>query len=96
MIEPWCGSFWQVPPIRGLQEEIARLRTKQIAAENMAALMGMTCEDSEQYKKRALRLRILVRKLAILPYLEVDKGTNREQGETQEIAGQFAENGRVL
>jgi hypothetical protein len=52
--------------IHSLKAEIAKLRTQQIAAENVAAGMGPTSEDSEQYKERALRLRILVRKLAIL------------------------------
>jgi hypothetical protein len=52
--------------IHSLKAEIATLRTQQIAAENGAGIMGLTSEDSEQYKERALRLRILVRKLAIL------------------------------
>jgi hypothetical protein len=51
--------------IRRLREKIGRLK-EQTATENMATLMGMTSEDSEQYKKRHTRIRNLTKKLGAL------------------------------
>jgi hypothetical protein len=52
--------------IRRLTEKISRLKERQTAAENIAAVMGMTSADSEQYKERHIRIRNLTRKLAAL------------------------------
>jgi len=49
-----------------LQQEIVRLRTEQIAAELIATHVGMTPVDSEQYKMRHFRIRVLTKRLAML------------------------------
>jgi hypothetical protein len=52
--------------IQRLREKIGRLKEQQTSTENMATLMGMTSEDSEQYKKRHTRIRNLTKKLGAL------------------------------
>jgi hypothetical protein len=52
--------------MRRLNEKIRRLEEQQTAAENMAALVGMTSEDSEQYKERHIRIGDLTKKLGTL------------------------------
>jgi len=59
--------------IQILQQEIVRLQAEQIAAELIATGMGMTPVDSEQYKMRHFRIRVLSKRLAML---------NRKQGDT--------------
>ena len=78
--------------IQRLEEEITRLTGQQIAAEKIAALMGMTIEDSVQYKERHSRIKRLTKKLAV-PHRE--QGAHDEQKQTQEIAGQGAETGQA-
>ena len=71
--------------IQFLQREIARLRAEQAAAENIATHVGMTHEDSEQYRMRHFRIRVLTKRLAML------EGAHHEQKQTQETARQSAE-----
>ena len=71
--------------IQFLRQEIARLRTEQAAAEIIATRVGMTPEDSEQYKMRHFRIRVLAKRLAML------EGAHHEQKQTQETARQSAE-----
>jgi hypothetical protein len=52
--------------IQRLNEEISTLAEQQAAAEKMAALVGMTIDDSEQYKRRHSRIKKLTQKLAAL------------------------------
>lgn len=52
--------------IQRLREKISRLKEQQTAAENFATLMGMTSEDSEQYKKRHVQIKNLTKKLGAL------------------------------
>jgi len=49
-----------------LQQEIGRLQAEQIAADLIATHMGMTPLDSEQYKMRHFRIRVLTKRLAML------------------------------
>ena len=49
--------------INRLREKVRRLMEQQTAAENMATLIGMTSEDSEQYKKRHMQIKNLTKKL---------------------------------
>jgi predicted RNase H-like nuclease (RuvC/YqgF family) len=57
-------------PIQGaiqrLKEEIRRLSEQQSAAEKIAALVGMTTQDSRQYKERHSQIRRLAKELADL------------------------------
>jgi hypothetical protein len=46
-------------------QEVGRLSEKQTAAEKMAALVGMTTDDSEQYKERHKRIKKLTKELAL-------------------------------
>ena len=46
-----------------LKDKIRRLREQQAAAESMAATIGMTTEDSVQYKKRDTLIKNLTTKL---------------------------------
>lgn len=50
--------------IQPLKEKINKLREQQIAADRMPSLMGMTSEDSEQYKERHSRIKKLSKALA--------------------------------
>jgi hypothetical protein len=52
--------------VRRLCEEIAELRGLQAAAQNRAAINGMTAHESSQYKERHRRLKELLRELATL------------------------------
>jgi hypothetical protein len=78
--------------IQRLKEEVTRLKGQQIAAEKIATLVGMTMEDSMQYKERHSRIKMLMKKLAVL---DREQGAHDEQKETQEIAGQGAETGQA-
>jgi hypothetical protein len=49
-----------------LQQEIVRLQAEQIVAELIATHQGMTPVDSEQYKMRHFRIRVLTKRLAML------------------------------
>ena len=49
-----------------LQQEIVRLQSEQIAAELTATHVGMTPVESEQYKMRHFRIRVLTKRLALL------------------------------
>jgi hypothetical protein len=69
--------------IQRVKEEIGRLSEQQTAAEKMAALVGMTTDDSRQYKERHSRIKSLTRELA---ELGGEQGAHHEQKETQEIA----------
>lgn len=73
-----------------LEDEMGRLREQQIAAEKRAGLVGMTIEDSRQYKDRHHRIRRLMRKLAAL---DGKQEARHEHKETQEVARQSAEGG---
>jgi hypothetical protein len=66
-----------------LKEEIRRLREQQTAAEKIAALVGMTTDDSRQYRERHSRIKRLTRELAVL---DSEQGVHHEQKEAQEIA----------
>ena len=59
-----------------LQQEIVRLRKEQVAAELIATRAGMTPVDSEQYKMRHFRIRVLTKRLAML---------NRKQADTDAL-----------
>ena len=62
-----------------LQQEIVRLRKEQIAAELIGTDVGMTPLDSEQYKMRHFRIRVLTKRLAILNRKQADTdGTIKE------------------
>jgi hypothetical protein len=52
--------------VRRLSEEIAELHRLQAAAQNTAAINGMTADESTQYKERHRRLKELLRELATL------------------------------
>ena len=69
--------------IQRLKGEIRRLSEQQAAAEKVAALVGMTTDDSRQYKERHSRIKRLTRELA---ELGSEQGTHHEQKEAQEIA----------
>ena len=56
-----------------LQQEIVRLRKEQIVAELIGTRVGMTPVESEQYKMRHFRIRVLTKRLAML---------NRKQADT--------------
>ena len=84
-VEPQKGQLAVQLAVQRLKEKIDRLKEQQTAAEKMAALVGMTNEDSEQYRERHDRIRKLTRKLAVL---EGKQGAHHEQKETQDIAGQ--------
>jgi hypothetical protein len=71
-----------------VKEEIRRLREQQAAAEKVAALVGMTADDSRQYKERHSRIKRLTRKLA---ELGSEQGAHHEPKEAQEIARQSTE-----
>ena len=71
--------------IQFLQQEIVKLRAAQIAAEKIATHVGMTREESEQYKMRHFRIRVLTKRLAML------EKAHHEQKQTQETARQSAE-----
>ncbi len=75
--------------IQRLQKEISKLREQQIAAEKIAALSGMTPEDSERYKERDSRMKKLTRKLGVLDSAQGD------HHEKEEIAGEGAESGQA-
>ena len=70
--------------IEVLQQEIDRLRKEQIAAEVIATRMGMTPVDSEQYKMRHFRIRVLTKRLAML---------NGTQGDTDALSQEDAHAG---
>ena len=53
---------WAV--VQGLREEIDSLRQQQIAAQESAALAGMTPEEAQGYKERHRRIRKLMEELA--------------------------------
>jgi hypothetical protein len=69
--------------IQRVQEEINRLSEQQTAAEKIAALVGMTTDDSRQYRERHSRIKRLTRELA---ELGSERGVQHEQKEAQEIA----------
>jgi predicted component of type VI protein secretion system len=52
--------------VRRLSEEIAELHRLQAAAQNTAAINGMTADESTQYKERHRRLKELLTELATL------------------------------
>ena len=52
--------------IQGLWEEIGRIKEQQAAAEKMAALVGMTADESMQYKDRHGRIKELTKELVAL------------------------------
>jgi len=52
--------------IEMLQQELVRLQAEQIAAQLIATRVGMTSLDSEQYKMRHFRIRVLTKRLAML------------------------------
>lgn len=52
--------------VRRLSEEIAELRGLQAAAQNTAAINGMTADESSRYKERHRRLKELLKELATL------------------------------
>jgi hypothetical protein len=52
--------------IQRVKEEIGRLSEQQTAAGKIAALVGMTTDDSRQYKQRHSRIKRLTRELAEL------------------------------
>lgn len=52
--------------IQGLWEEIGRIKEQQAAAEKMAALGGMTPDESMQYKDRHGRIKELTKELVAL------------------------------
>lgn len=49
-----------------LQAEIASLKEQQVAAQNLAAIVGMTPEDSRDYKERHFRIKELREQLSAL------------------------------
>lgn len=59
-----------------LQQEIVTPRKDQIAAELIATRVGMTPLDSEQYKMRHFRIRVLTKRLTML---------NRKQADTDAL-----------
>jgi DNA repair exonuclease SbcCD ATPase subunit len=69
--------------IQRVEDEISRLSEQQTAAEKIAALVGMTTDDSRQYKERHSRIKRLTRELA---ELGSEQGAHHEQKEAQEIA----------
>ena len=52
--------------VRRLSKEIADLRGQQAAAQNTAAVNGMTADESSDYKERHRRLKELLGELATL------------------------------
>jgi len=74
--------------IQRLRGEIRKLSEQQAAAEKVAALVGMTTDDSRQYKERHSRIKRLTRELA---ELGSEQGAQHEQKEAQEIARQSTE-----
>ena len=74
--------------IQRVKEEISTLSEQQTAAEKIAALVGMTTEDSRQYKERHSRIKKLTREIA---ELGSEQGAHHEQKEAQEIAGHSTE-----
>ena len=74
--------------IQRVQEEINRLSEQQTAAEKIAALVGMTTDDSRQYRERHSRIKRLTRELA---EIGSEQGVHHEQKEAQEIARHSAE-----
>ena len=68
--------------IQRLQGEIRRLSEQQSAAEKVAALVGMTTDDSRRYKERHSRIKRLTKELA---ELGSEQGAHHEQKEAQEI-----------
>jgi len=52
--------------IEMLQQELVRLQAEQIAAQLIATRVAMTSLDSEQYKMRHFRIRVLTKRLAML------------------------------
>lgn len=62
--------------IQTLKQEISKLEEHQIAAEKVAAPVGMTSDDSGQYKERHSRIKRLAKKLALL---EREQGAHDEQ-----------------
>jgi superfamily I DNA and RNA helicase len=71
-----------------LKEEIRRLREQQSAAEKIAGLVGMTTDESEQYRERNNRIKSLTSQLAVLD--SEQKVALHEQNETQTIPRQSA------
>ena len=69
--------------IQRVQEEINRLSEQQRAAEKIAALVGMTTDDSRRYRERHSRIKRLTRELA---EIGSEQGDHHEQKEAQEIA----------
>ena len=64
--------------IQRVKEQIGRLIEQQTAAEKMAALVGMTTDDSRKYKERHSRIKKLTRQLA---ELGSEQGAHHEQEE---------------
>ena len=62
----WVEQRRNQAATQGLEDEIRRLSEQQIAAEKMAAPLGMTTEDAEQYKRRHSRIKKLTQELAAL------------------------------
>lgn len=62
--------------IQRVKVEIGILREKQTAAQKMAALVGMTTDDSRQYKERHSRIKRLTTELA---ELSSEEGAHHEQ-----------------
>jgi hypothetical protein len=78
--------------IQSLKEEISILREQQIAAQNLAALAGMTIDQSEQYKKRHHQIESLTSKLAVLDSEQV---AHNDQEKTQAITGASSESAQA-
>src|SRR5580765_4009731 len=78
--------------IQRLKEEIRRLSEQQAAAEKVAAPVGVTTDDSRQYKERHSRIKRLTRELA---ELGSEQGALHEQKEAQEIARQSTESAQA-
>jgi hypothetical protein len=71
-----------------LKEEIRRLLEQQSAAEKIAGLVGMTTDESQQYRERNNRIKSLTSQLAVLD--SEQEGALHEQNETEAIARQSA------
>jgi hypothetical protein len=69
--------------IQRLWEEIGRIKELQAAAEKMAALMGMTTDESMQYKERHGRIKELTKELVTLG--SQSQAATHEQKEAKEI-----------
>jgi len=70
-----------------LQREIASLSDQQAAAQRNAAIVGMTVEESENYRQRNYRIKELTAQLSRLDSqgLSISKGARDTQQEAEEF-----------